>query len=62
MGQKALTASGGNGDRIAMRLPRGDRARLVAAAGRRGLSLSEYVRSVLLDAVEADAQEATKAS
>ncbi len=62
MGQKPLTDSGGNAARIAVRIPPGDRARVHAAAGRRGLTLSEYARTVLLDAVEADAQEATKAS
>ncbi len=59
---KPLTAAGGQPDRVAMRLPRGERARLDAAARRRGLTISQYVRAVLLDAVEADAEEANKAS
>ncbi len=62
MPKPPITPTGGASERITTRIARGDRASLDAAARRRGLTLSQYVRSVLLDAVEADAQEATKAS
>ncbi len=57
-----ITPAGGPAEKISTRIPRGDRASLDVAAKRRGLTLSQYVRAVLLDAVEADTQEATTAS
>ncbi len=52
MAQKPLTASGGEADVIATRLPRGSRARLDALVERRGLTPGEFMRAAVLAAIE----------
>ncbi len=52
MAQKPLTASGGEADVIATRLPRGSRARLDKLVKRRGQTTGECVRAAVLDAIE----------
>lgn len=54
MAQKPLSPEGGRGDLVAARLPRGSGDRIERVARQRGLTRSEYVRSVLQAAIEAD--------
>ncbi|HVA41846.1 MAG TPA: hypothetical protein VNF50_00015 [Acidimicrobiales bacterium] len=53
MAQKPLSPAGGEADRIALRVPTGQRSRLTRAALRRGCSMSEVIR-LALDALLAE--------
>jgi hypothetical protein len=52
--QKPLTPGGGPGDLVSAKLPRGSGAAIDRIAHERGITRSEFVRTVLLAALDAE--------
>ncbi len=54
MGQRPLNPQGGGAEKLSTRCPNGTGHRIAHLAAQRGQTRSEYVREVLLRAIQAD--------